>query len=158
MWKVVTSSNLNSPLKLFFYLPILINNNLLLKIYCENIVKILWQYFLMRIFFLYYFSSNHFIFIHVSFHFFFFFVFLLHTSVQPPSFYFLFHLIKNIPTSLLHIKEKRERGEIGLSSFSRSSRCFSAAPASPPPLGQIGLFFLFFFFFFIYACSDSTLF
>ena len=42
MWKVVTSSNLNPPLKLFFYLPILTNNNLLLKIYCENIVKILW--------------------------------------------------------------------------------------------------------------------
>ena len=37
MWKV-TSSNLNLPLKLFFYSPILINSNLLLKIYCENIV------------------------------------------------------------------------------------------------------------------------
>ena len=39
MWKVITSSNLNSPLKLFFYSPILTNNNLLLKIYCENIAK-----------------------------------------------------------------------------------------------------------------------
>ena len=38
MWKVVTSSHLNPPLKLFFYSPILTNNNLLLKIYCENIV------------------------------------------------------------------------------------------------------------------------
>ena len=38
MWKVVTNYNLNSPLKLFFYLPVLTNNNLLLKIYCENIV------------------------------------------------------------------------------------------------------------------------
>ena len=38
MWKVITSSNLNPPLKLFFYSPILTNNNLLLKIYCENIV------------------------------------------------------------------------------------------------------------------------
>ena len=38
MWKVVTSSNLNPSLKLFFYLSILANNNLLLKIYCENIV------------------------------------------------------------------------------------------------------------------------
>ena len=37
MWNVVTSSNLNPPLKLFFYWPILTNNNLLLKIYCENI-------------------------------------------------------------------------------------------------------------------------
>ena len=40
MWKVVTSSNLNPPLKLFFYSPILANNNLLLKIYCENIVVV----------------------------------------------------------------------------------------------------------------------
>ena len=38
MWKVVASSTLNSPLKLFFYPLILVNNNLLLKIYCENIV------------------------------------------------------------------------------------------------------------------------
>ena len=40
MWKVVTSSNLNPPLKLFFYSPILVNNNLLLKIYCENIMVV----------------------------------------------------------------------------------------------------------------------
>ena len=40
MWKVVTSSNLNPSLKLFFYSPILANNNLLLKIYCENIVVV----------------------------------------------------------------------------------------------------------------------
>ena len=40
MWKVVTSSNLNPPLKLFFYSSILANNNLLLKIYCENIVVV----------------------------------------------------------------------------------------------------------------------
>ena len=38
--KVVTSSNLNSALKLFFYSPILTNNNPLLKIYCENIMMI----------------------------------------------------------------------------------------------------------------------
>ena len=38
MWKIVTSSNLNPPLKLFFYSQILTNNNLLLKIYCKNIV------------------------------------------------------------------------------------------------------------------------
>ena len=38
MWKVVISSNLNPPPKLFFYSPVLANNNLLLKIYCENIV------------------------------------------------------------------------------------------------------------------------
>ena len=38
MWKVVTSFNLNPSLKLFLYSPILTNNNLLLKIYCKNIV------------------------------------------------------------------------------------------------------------------------
>ena len=38
MWKVVTSSNLNPRLKLYFYSLILANNNILLKIYCENIV------------------------------------------------------------------------------------------------------------------------
>ena len=37
---VVISSNLNSPLKLFFYLPILTNNILLFIIYCENIVVV----------------------------------------------------------------------------------------------------------------------
>ena len=40
MWKVVISFNLNSPLKLFFYSPILVLNNLLLKIFCENIVVV----------------------------------------------------------------------------------------------------------------------
>ena len=37
MWKVVTNSNLNPPLKLFFYSSILVNNNLLLK-------NLLWKY------------------------------------------------------------------------------------------------------------------
>ena len=57
MWKVVTSSNLNPPLKLFFYSPILTNNNLLLKIYCENIV-IVFPFFhpYVSIFFLFLFS------------------------------------------------------------------------------------------------------
>ena len=40
MWKVVTNFNLNPPLKLFFYSPILANNNLLLKIYYENIMVV----------------------------------------------------------------------------------------------------------------------
>ena len=38
MLKVVTSYNLNPQLKLYFYAPILANNNMLLKIYCKNIV------------------------------------------------------------------------------------------------------------------------
>ena len=129
MWKVVTSFNLNSPLKLFFYSSILTNNNLLLKIYCKNIVKILCQYFSIRIFyFLYYFSSFHFIFFHVSFLFFFFLflVFLLHTSVQPSFFYFLFHL-KNIPAFASHQRKKRERER-------RKKESSSAAP-SPVEIG-----------------------
>ena len=53
------SFNLNLPLKLFFYSPILTNNNLLLKIYCKNIViAFLNCHFL---FFLYYFSFLNFI-------------------------------------------------------------------------------------------------
>ena len=53
MWKVVTSSNLNSLLKLFFYSPILTNNNLFLKIYYENIVVTFLKYdFLFFILFL----------------------------------------------------------------------------------------------------------
>ena len=66
MWKVVTSSNLNPSLKLFFYSPILANNNLLLKIYYENIVVV----FLNQDFFysLYYFSFFHFILLHTRVH------------------------------------------------------------------------------------------
>ena len=55
MWKVVTSSNLNSLFKLFFYLPISTNNNLSLKIYFENIVVMLLNFdfsFLVLFFFL----------------------------------------------------------------------------------------------------------
>ena len=121
MQKVVTSYNLNPPLKLIFYSSILTNNNLLLKICYENIVKILLQYFSIRIFyFLYYFSSFPFIFIHrfISFFSFFFFLFFSSTQdTQPPSFYFLFHL-KIIP--VLHIKERERHGP--------------PLHASPPPL------------------------
>ena len=156
MWKVVTSSNLNPPLKLFFYSPILINNNLLLKIYYENIVKILWQYFSIRNFFIIFLPT-------ISFSSTFPFIFSFSCFSPPhkclaPFFLFSFSSHQEHSSiSLLHIREKRERGEIGLSTSSRSS----VAPASPSPLGQIDLFFLFFFFFFfffIFACSDSTLF
>ena len=91
MWKVITSSNLNSPLKLFFYSPILTNNNLLLKIYCENIMVTFLNYnFLFIILFL---LSQ------PSFHpyFFFFLLFLLHTCcpyLHPPSFIFFVFLIQ----------------------------------------------------------------
>ena len=118
MWKVVTSSNLNPPLKLFFYLPILINSNLLFKIYCKNIVVVFFNYDFL-FFILFFFLSFHF---HpYKFHFFFsFFFFLFFSSTQvsnlyPPFFYFLFHL-KNIPatspfTSHQRRERERERGE-----------------------------------------------
>ena len=115
MQKVVTSSNLNPPLKLFFYLLILTNNNLLLKIYCENIIKILWQYFSIRIFyFLYYFSSFHFIFIHISFFFsfFLFLVFLLHTRQTAPLLFIFFFTSRTFQR--FTSERERERGEIGL--------------------------------------------
>ena len=54
MWKVVINYNLNPPLKLFFYSQILANNNLLLKIYCENIVV---TFLNCNFFFIYYFSK-----------------------------------------------------------------------------------------------------
>ena len=90
MWKVVTSSNLNPLLKLFFYSPILANNNILLKIYCENIVvAFLNCHFLFFILFFLSISS-------ISFFFFFSFFFLLfflhHTHTHSSSLLFLFLL------------------------------------------------------------------
>ena len=97
MWKVVTSSNLNSLLKLFFYSPILTNNNLFLKIYYENIVVTFLKYdFLFFILFLLsLFSFHPYVF--------FFLRYLLHTrcpiSVPTPLlFLFLPHSsLKNVP-------------------------------------------------------------
>ena len=93
MWKVVTSSYLNLLLKLFFYSSILINNNILLKIYYENIIVTILKYDIL-FFILFLFSL-------FSFHpyvFFFFFSlrYLLHThciSIPTPFFSF-FSLIQ----------------------------------------------------------------
>ena len=85
MWKVVTSSNLNPPLKLFFYSPILAYNNLLLKIYCENIVVVFLNYHFL--FFILFFLSHHL----SSIRFFFFFFCLHHTCIPfLSSIYLLF--------------------------------------------------------------------
>ena len=86
MWKDVTSSNLNSLFKLFFYSPISTNNNLSLKIYCENIVVMLLNFdFLFLILFsflsLVCFSSIHFFFFSI------FLFFLLHTRTPTPNIY-----------------------------------------------------------------------
>ena len=59
MWKVVINSNLNSPLKLFFFSQILTNTNLLLKIYCDKISQL--GFFILYIIFYSFisFSSTH---------------------------------------------------------------------------------------------------
>ena len=77
MWKFFTNSNLILSLKLFFYSPILTNNNLLLKIYCENIVVT----FLKIFYSLYYFSFINLHFIHTFFFSFFLFFF---SCFSPP--------------------------------------------------------------------------
>ena len=83
--KLQSSSNLNPPLKLFFYSPILTNNNLLLKIYCDSISHL--GFFIFYIIFPFF----HFMFIHT----FFFSCFLPPhkgpiSYIYPPFFYFLF--------------------------------------------------------------------
>ena len=95
MWKVVTSSNLNPLLKLFFYSPILANNNILLKIYCENIVVAFFNcHFLFFILFFLSISS-------IRFFFFFLFFFLHHTCIPTLApFFFFFYLI---PDHFLHL-------------------------------------------------------
>ena len=86
MWKVVTSSNLNPLLKLFFYSPILTNNNQLLKIYCENIVVTFLNFLFFILFLLSLISFHPYVFLS--------FFFLLHTrlslSLYLPLLFFLF--------------------------------------------------------------------
>ena len=165
MWKVVISSNLNPLLKLFFYSLILTNNNLLLKIYCENIIKILWQYFSIRIFLffiLFFFLSFHF---HPRFISFFSFSCFSppHKTHNPPSFYFLFHL-KNIPAH--HIREERQRERerereigLGLHRMHLHRRSSISTAARHPPhqstwvRSACSFFFLFLFLFlFFHIC------
>ena len=149
MWKVVSSSNLNSPLKLFFYSSILTNNNLLLKIYCENIVVKFLNYNFLS---LYYFLFFHFI--------------LLHTRVlYPPSFIYFSppEPSSNISFALLSSSKKknfalliREKRETEIEKEEKdwersawaSTTCISTAtPASPPPGWVRSACLLFFFFF-----------
>ena len=141
MWKVVTSSNLNPLLKLFFYSSILINNNLLLKIYCKNIVVIFFNldFFIFYIIFLPTISfSSTFPFM--------FFLFSFSCFSPPhkcPAPFFLFSFSshqEHSSISLLHIREKRERGEIGLS----SSNCSSISTAVRSDRLVLSFLFLFF--------------
>ena len=164
MQKVVTNSNLNLPLNFFFFSPILTNNNLLLKIYCENImVEFLNQDFLFFI-----------LFFILSFH------SPPHTCPLSPFFYFFFSSKTFQQHHLLFSSTKRERQrdkERGERLGDRRSPCRQRSrftmhyhvcrptAARPPPHHQAGsdqlvlsFFFFFFFSFFIFACSDSTLF
>ena len=89
---------MNPPLKLFFYSQILANNNLSLKIYCENIV-VTFLNFDFLFFILFFFFSL--IFFHPYVLFFFLLFFLLHTRIPTPIFifssYFVFLLdLQNI--------------------------------------------------------------
>ena len=87
MWKVVTSSNLNPLLKLYFYSLILANNNMLLKIYYENIViAFLNCHFL---FFILFFPSHHI----SSIRFFFFSTTHVSHSFPLSTFFFFFQFI-----------------------------------------------------------------
>ena len=136
IWKIVTSSNLNPLLKLYFYSPILANNNMLLKIYCENIVVEFLNYHFF--FFIYYFSFLSFYHPYASF-LFFLLIFLHHTCIpiytilslfvfstfhfpKPPSlflspvlflnfFFFFFHFLLNSNTlsNFLCNKKRRNR-------------------------------------------------
>ena len=102
IWKVVTSSNLNPLLKLYFYSLILANNNMLLKTYCENIVVAFLNchFFFFILFFLSFFPSS------IRFFFFFLLIFLHHTCIPiylHPLLFFLstFHLIPKPPSLFL---------------------------------------------------------
>ena len=48
-WLIIIGSNLNLTLKLFLYSIITTNNNLLLKIYCKNIMDIFFLFFIIII-------------------------------------------------------------------------------------------------------------
>ena len=132
MWKVIASSNLNPPLKLFFYLPILANNNMLFKIYCKNIVvAFLNCHFL---FFILFFLSFVLTFLLLSFFFLLFFSLVFsppytyaHSCFHPPPFFLLLFLF------LLD---------------SRTSLSFSLSSS---------LFFYFFFFSFFYLIPKHSL-
>ena len=161
MWKVVINSNLNSPLKLFFFSPILTEKNLLLKIYCENIViEFLNQDFLFFI-----------LFFILSFH------SPPNTCPLSPFFYFFFSYRTFQQHHLLFSSKKREREkdkERGERLGDRRSPCRRRSrftmhyhvrcptAAHPPSHHQAGsdqlVLFFFFFLFFIFACSYSTLF
>ena len=118
--KIDIDFNLNVLLKLFFSLsikiiffsPILANNILPLKIYCESIVKILWYHFLLFLFSLFFYPPHTYC---ISFFFFSFFFSLLffsstHVPLHFPFFYFfpLFipttsSKLQNVPTFFIYL-------------------------------------------------------
>ena len=109
MWKIVISSNLNPLLKLYFYSPILTNNNMLLKIYCENIVVE--------------FLNCHFFFFYILF-FLSFFLSIIHTFFFSSWFFSTTHVYPYIPfLSLFFLHFPLSRTSLSLS-FSISLSTF----------------------------------
>ena len=118
MWKIITSFNLNPLLKLFFYSPILSNNNPLLKIYCKYIVVTFLN--CNFLFFILFFPSYHLdTFLLIFFFLFFFFLLVF----SPPPMY---------PTLFLY-----------LPSFSFSSSSFQIISSSLSLSLSLSLLFLF---------------
>ena len=105
---IYTDFNLNLLLQLFFSLskqiiffsPILTNNNLPLKIYCESIVKILWQYFSILISYsLFYISLILFYFLSIFPSLFF--PLFFSSSTHEPLIFFLYFLFSSLSLPLL---------------------------------------------------------
>ena len=144
MWKVVTSSNFNPPLKLFFYLQILTNNNLLLKIYCENIVKILWQYFhsfihMFHFFFSCFFCPTH-VYPYISYSPFFFFFFSTFHFQNLPLYFFLQlspFLLFFFSFSIIIFKHTQTRME----KKEKSPLLHHTATTATPPHTYVSIFF-----------------
>ena len=123
---------MNSQLKLFFFSPILTNNNLLFKIYCE----ILWKYCckisqLGFFFSLYYFLFFHFI--------------LLHTCVlYPPS--FISFSPQETSSNIIHSSHHKERERERERDWLGPPLLLSISTAARRPPHQSACSFFFFFF------------
>ena len=158
MQKVVISSNLNPPLKLYFYSPILTNNNMLLKIYFENIViKFLnCHFFFFILFFLSSFLSS------ICFLFFSFFFSLdfspphTYTHISPSSpfsFFYKFPLdSKTLFSSLCDQKRrKRQKEKEQMGQMAPLCRHHSSSSPMQPGWQMACVFFSFSFFFFFFC-------
>ena len=121
-----------------FFSQILANNNLPLKIYCESIVKILWQYFSILISYSLFYISLILFFIHISFSLFSPLFFLLHTRTL--NFFSLFPFFIFFPTTFS-----------ALTFFSLFPSFVFFLTTSHSKMFHFSTSFLFFFFFFFFC-------